>query len=416
MTWRRKCFVGALLATSAGMVSTAVPVGSAVAASSPGVTATTIKLGLVTSVSGPASSSFGELTVQAAEARIKLQNAEGGVDGRKLVLVTADDGSSPTQALTAVQSLVSQGVFDILGGSAVFNGAYRYTTQIGIPAENSVSDGPEYADPANKNLFNTRGSIDPGYPGFTLEGKYFKSQGATVAGCVGFGSSSGGVGGCKGMAISAKKYGLNSYVNLTPTFGDVNFTAIALEMKAAGVDAVETEMTQSSNLALFTALAQAGVKLKASLIIGGYSQAVLSTSGASAAAQGLGFAAETAPWELKTTATKQMQAALAKYANYHQPNPQTNQIYGWQSADLAIYGLQHAGKNPTWSSFISNLRKVKNYTDGGLSAPNDFSKFGWADTSTTANCVWVVKVKGTAFVPQSKNPVCGTAIPGTNTA
>src|SRR5579862_8177763 len=60
------------------------------ASSHPGVTAKTIKIGLITSITGPASSSFGQNTVNGALAAIQQVNAHGGINGRKLSLVTAD--------------------------------------------------------------------------------------------------------------------------------------------------------------------------------------------------------------------------------------------------------------------------------------------------------------------------------------
>ena len=59
-----------------------------------------IKLGLLTSVTGDASSSFNTV-YQGVEARIGLQNAEGGVGGHKLTYVVADDESSGPGAVAA---------------------------------------------------------------------------------------------------------------------------------------------------------------------------------------------------------------------------------------------------------------------------------------------------------------------------
>ena len=52
---------------------------------------------------------------------------------------------------------------------------------------------------------------------------------------------------------------------------------------------------------------------------------------------------------------------------YHKPNPEEGQTFGYFAADLMAEGLKGAGKNPTWGSFITNLRAVKNYdAHGGL--------------------------------------------------
>src|SRR5580693_7111784 len=66
-----------------------------------------IKLGLLTSETGAASSSFNTV-YQGVEARIGLQNAQGGVDGHKLEYVTADDTSTGPGAVAAAQQLIEQ--------------------------------------------------------------------------------------------------------------------------------------------------------------------------------------------------------------------------------------------------------------------------------------------------------------------
>src|SRR6201999_1118924 len=115
-------------------------------ASAPGVTSTTIKIGYITDLSGGLSSSFGT-SVKSAQGVVNMINAQGGIAGRKLQLVTADDGSSTTQGLTAAQSLVSQGVFaiDVNSGVSPLT-SYKYLNQQGVPVVGISGDGPEWSD------------------------------------------------------------------------------------------------------------------------------------------------------------------------------------------------------------------------------------------------------------------------------
>ena len=59
------------------------------------------------------------------KARIDLQNAEGGVDGRKIKFITEDDQSSPSDAATAAAAEVAKGVFAIDYNSPFAYGAAR---------------------------------------------------------------------------------------------------------------------------------------------------------------------------------------------------------------------------------------------------------------------------------------------------
>ena len=60
------------------------------------------------------------------EARLDLQNAEGGVNGHKLVPLVIDDQTSPTEITTAVQDAISKGAFGIVAQSPVFFLAAKY--------------------------------------------------------------------------------------------------------------------------------------------------------------------------------------------------------------------------------------------------------------------------------------------------
>ena len=76
-------------------------------ASAPGVSPTTIKIGFITSFTGAASSTFATAST-GAKAYFDAVNKAGGVDGRQIQLVTADDTSTPAGALAATQLLLSQ--------------------------------------------------------------------------------------------------------------------------------------------------------------------------------------------------------------------------------------------------------------------------------------------------------------------
>jgi branched-chain amino acid transport system substrate-binding protein len=76
------------------------------AADTPGVTATTIKIGQTMPYSGPASA-YG--TIGKAEiAYFNMINEQGGVNGRKIELISLDDSYSPPKTVEQVRRLVEQ--------------------------------------------------------------------------------------------------------------------------------------------------------------------------------------------------------------------------------------------------------------------------------------------------------------------
>src|SRR5262249_23238059 len=78
----------------------------AVAADAPGVTSTEIKIGQTMPYSGPASA-YG--TIGKAEAAVfKMINEQGGINGRKIHLISLDDGYSPPKTVEQLRRLVEQ--------------------------------------------------------------------------------------------------------------------------------------------------------------------------------------------------------------------------------------------------------------------------------------------------------------------
>ncbi len=81
----------------------------------PGASDTEIKIGQTMPYSGPASS-YG--TIGKAEAAyFKKVNDEGGINGRKIVFISLDDGYSPPKAVEMTRRLVEQDQVLLLFGS-----------------------------------------------------------------------------------------------------------------------------------------------------------------------------------------------------------------------------------------------------------------------------------------------------------
>ena len=94
--------------------------------------AKSITLGNIYAISGPIASTF-EGYGQGVEARLDLQNAEGGVNGFKLKVVNLDDQGSGTLQLNDAENLVeNKHAFAILEDPVV-NGAAQYLEEHGSP-------------------------------------------------------------------------------------------------------------------------------------------------------------------------------------------------------------------------------------------------------------------------------------------
>ena len=146
---KRISFVSTAVVAGAMLLST-VPANAA----DPGVTAKEIKLGITSPKTGTVALSYGKLP-GAMKAYFDYINANGGVNGRKITLVSRDDKYLPQQAATQTRNLVlSDKVFAIVGalGTATHTKAY-VAAQL---AKNNVPD-----------LF-----VNTGFSGFDDKTKY----------------------------------------------------------------------------------------------------------------------------------------------------------------------------------------------------------------------------------------------------
>ena len=146
-------------------------VPAAQAANAPGVTDTEIKIGQTMPYSGPISA-YG--TIGRAElAYFKMINDGGGINGRKLNLISLDDGDSPPKTVEEIRKLVEEDqvafIFQSLGD--VTNAAVqRYLNDRGIP-QLFVADGSsKWDDPQHfpwtmswQPSYRTEGHIDAAY-------------------------------------------------------------------------------------------------------------------------------------------------------------------------------------------------------------------------------------------------------------
>ncbi len=123
--------------TAAAAVALALGFGPAAAQDKkygPGVTDTEIKLGQTVPLSGPASAYSGWGKAQGAYfAKI---NADGGINGRKINLISLDDGYSPPKTVEQTRKLVEQDrVLAIFGslGTAHMAAVKKYLADRGVP-------------------------------------------------------------------------------------------------------------------------------------------------------------------------------------------------------------------------------------------------------------------------------------------
>lgn len=136
-----------------------------------GVTDKEIKLGLTGPYSGPASA-YG-VQGKAGVAYFNWINENGGINGRKINLISLDDGYSPPRTVEQTRKLVEQDrVFAIFGsiGTPTNLAIVRYLNQRKVPHLFIGTGAPSFFDPAGAPM------TIPWQPNYALEGSVWAAH------------------------------------------------------------------------------------------------------------------------------------------------------------------------------------------------------------------------------------------------
>ena len=336
-----------------------------------------MKLGFIWSGTGVAAPNFQD-SAKACQARVDAQNAKGGVNGRKIELETVDDKSSGAN-LTGAQDLVKNRKCSRWSTTRRSrSSSYRYLKDAGVPLIGGGFDGTYYSEKGNENIINAGGNGSPRRPASSSPTAPTWRRSSAPRRSARWATA------CRrrrpASAKDTQKYaapasGLKPvYLNTAVDFGSTDVGPIVLGLKNAGADAVYLPLDGNTNLAIAQGLQQNGVPMKAVLMASGYGQAMLDSPITKTLNSADIVSQIYKPAELtKDPAVKKFRADLKKYAGITGV-PDYGAYTGYIACDMAITGLQQAGKNPTGQGFIDGLRKLGTYKAADLTcAPLDIS-------------------------------------------
>jgi branched-chain amino acid transport system substrate-binding protein len=372
--------------------------GAATAGSDEGVTDKSVKIGFISSKTGVASATTATSDI-GCKARVARENANGGVNGRKIAVEYFDDQSSGAN-LTGAQDLVqNKHVFMVVNNSAFAFLSYRWLLENDIPVIGGGYDGTYYGTPGNEKVISAFGNQAP-VTGVTtdLGAKIMKQLGAKKVAALGYGVSPSSSNAAKAFnQYAVPSVGLESvYTNTTVDFGATDVGPLVLGIKNAGADAAYYAMVANTNLAIVQGLKQSGVNMKANLMATGYGQQLLDQPIANQLGPTVIFTQGWQPVELKSKATKRLQADLKKYA--HVTDIPDFGIYtGYTDCDLAITGLKQQGNHLDRGTYTDAIRNLKQVNPAGLNCQSLNVGLDTYGKASPENCQYAMYVKDGKF-------------------
>lgn len=370
-------------------------------AAAPGVTSTQISVGSIASLTGAIASDFAAF-VPGIQAYLNTVNANGGVNGRKIVLTANLDDAGTSFSQLAHTLIQQDNVF------AAFISTFFFTpglfVQTGTPTFGYNVSGNWTPAP---NLFGAGGSTqDYNYAGQSIA-YLMKQLNAKKAAVVSYGPAiTSSYNACHTAAQKLQAAGINVvYTNLDASLGS-DYTPAVQRMQQTGADFVWTCMQSSDNVTLAREIKQYGLNMH-QLWFNGYDNSLLSQY--SSLMQGVYLNVNgNVPFQV-TTAYPGKYPGMAQYlAAMNQFSPKDAYsdlaLQGWQSAALLVEGIRRAGSNLTQANVVNQINQITNFTAGGVSNVVDWTNGHDTIQQSFPLCSAFVKVSGAKFVPAVAKP------------
>jgi ABC-type branched-subunit amino acid transport system substrate-binding protein len=327
-----------------------------------GVTAERILLGQSVALTGPAA----ELGIQmrnGAKTYFDHINAQGGVHGRKIELITLDDGYEPARTAPNTKKLIEENkVFALFGyvGTPTSSAAMPIFTEAKVPFFGAFTGAEVFRQPFNRYIFNVRAS----YYDETdkIVEQVVSTGGKNIA--VFYQNDGYGQAGLKGVEIAMTKRSMK--ISATGAFerNTIDVGGAVKGITAATPDAVVMigaykacaefirQMKKSGSASTFYNVSFVGAKALAD---------ELGKEGSGVAiSQVVPF-----PWAPSIPVIKEYQQLSAK-AGLKDYN--FSAVEGFVAAKIFVEGLKRAGKDLQREKFIDALERMGDVDIGGFYA------------------------------------------------
>jgi len=357
--------------TRRGSLAAAIALGAMILAvpalAEDGVTADTITFGQAAVLEGPASAlGLGmQLGLNAAFNEI---NAKGGVHGRKIKLISANDGYEPDRAIAATKKLIEEDkVFGLIGpvGTPTSAAAQPIATAAKVPFMGAFTGAGFLRNPKLDNVINVRASYDAETEAWV---KHLTEDLKVSKIAIFYQDDAYGRAGLSGLKKAMEKRKMEILAEATYERNTVAVKSGVLALKRAEPEAVVI-VGAYKPVAEFIKLSR---KVNFNPVF-----VNISFVGANALAKELGPEGNGVivsqvvpfPWDASLKVVADYQAAIK--AADPKAEPEFVSLEGYLVGRLAIAALEKAGKDVTRAGLIKAIKETGSFDIGGL--PMTFS-------------------------------------------
>ena len=378
-----------------GSLAAAVALGAALiampAVAEDGVTADTIVFGQAAVLEGPAAA-LGIGMQRGLNAAFEEVNAKGGVHGRKLKLISVNDGYEPDRAIAATKKLIEEDkVFALVGavGTPTSGAAQPIATAAKVPFIGAFTGAGFLRNPKLENVINVRASYDAETEAWV---KHLTEDLKISKIAIFYQDDAFGRAGLSGFKKAMDKRSMTIAAEATYERNTVAVKTGVLSLKQAAPEAVVI-------VGAYKPVAEF-IKLSKKV---GFNPVFVNISfvGANALARELGpegkgvIVSQVVPFPAD--------ASLPVVADYHKAikaaggEPEFVSLEGYLAGRLAIAALEKAGKDVTRDGMLKAIKDTGKFDIGGL--PMTFS----AEKNEGLDKVWMTIIEADgSFKPIDK--------------
>ena len=340
-----------------------------------GVTDTEVVLGQSVALNGPAAQ-LGLDMQQGAMLYFNEINRKGGVNGRKIVLKTLDDGYESTRAAENTKKLINEHkVFALFGyvGTPTSQASLPIFTEAKVPFVGPFTGAELLRNPHNRYIFNVRASYWDETESIVNHLTAMSINRIAVF----YQNDSYGQAGLTGVERALKKRGLDVVAKGTVERNTVDVAKAVEQIRGSNPQAVVMISAYKSCAAFITNMKKVGSNptfWNVSFVGSKALAKELDKEGRGVQiSQVVPF-----PWDGSVPVVREYQKLLAE----QKMEPGFGTLEGFIAAKITVEGLRRAGKGLSREGFVKAMESLTDYDAGGFKvsySPENHNGSKWVD-------------------------------------
>ncbi len=328
---------------------------TAALAQTQGVTKNEVVVGTIQDLSGPLAG-FGKAVRQGMQLRVEEINEQGGINGRKIKLITEDNGYDPKKAVLAAQKLVNQDkIFIMLGhiGTSMNNAAMPIQFEKNIVNFFPVTAAREMYEPAHKLKFAFSVSYYDQIR--TFAPRLAKEKNIKKA-CIIYQDDEFGLEVLRGAEAGLKTANMELAEKTSFKRGATDFSSQVAKMKSAGCEMVVLGTIIRETIGTIAESRKTGFNPVFLASTAGYTELIHKLGGK--AMDGL-YAAMAAQVPYLDDPSPPLRFWANKFKTKFNEDPTLFAAYGYSIVDAFAQAATKAGPNLTTDSFVKAMEAMK---------------------------------------------------------